>query len=240
MPSRYHAGVPIETLFLDAGGVLVHPNWTRVAETLSRHGVAASADALRKAEPRAKRTIDEGTHITRTTDAQRAWVYMDLVFEGASVPRTPGTEAAIAELAAYHAENNLWEDVPPDVVPSLEQLRGIVPKLVVVSNANGVLHRAFERVGLARYFDAICDSFVEGIEKPDPRYFQIALDRSASRAETTMHVGDLYHVDVVGARNAGLQAILLDPGNLYGDVDCARVRTLSELVTEIRARCAHT
>jgi HAD superfamily hydrolase (TIGR01509 family) len=220
----------IETLFLDAGGVLVHPNWQRVADTLSRHGVAASAEALMRAEPHAKRTIDQGTQIRRTTDEQRAWVYMDLVFAGAGVAKSPQTDAAVAEIAAYHAEHNLWEHVPSDVVPALEALRRLVPRLVVVSNANGVLHRMFDRVGLSRYFDVICDSCVERVEKPDPRYFQIALERSGSRADTTTHVGDLYHVDVVGARRAGLGAILVDSAGLYPDADCPRVRTLAELV----------
>ena len=223
----------LETLFLDAGGVLVHPNWYRVAGTLARHGVTVSADALWQAEPHAKRVIDEGTEIAKTNDEQRAWIYMDLVLDRAGVPRSASTDAAVAELAAYHAGHNLWEFVPEDVVPTLERLRALVPKLVVVSNANGVLHRMFDRVGLSQYFDVICDSCVEGIEKPDPRYFQIALDRSGSRAATTTHVGDLYHVDVVGARRAGLGAILLDAAGLYETADCPRVRTLAQLTTEI-------
>ena len=228
----------IQTLFLDAGGVIVHPNWERVAAVLNQHGVAASAETLRAAEPPAKRVIDEGTNIKRTTDAQRAWRYMDLVFEGAGVPRSDATDTAIKEIAAYHAEHNLWEHVPDEVRPALTRLRALVPKLVVVSNANGVLHRAFDRLGLTPYFDVICDSFVEGIEKPDPRYFYLALERSGSAAETTMHVGDLYHVDVVGARGAGLQAVLLDSAGLYDDVDCVRVRTLNELVNVVHQASA--
>lgn len=223
----------VETLFLDAGGVIVHPNWRRVADILTRHGVAASADALRRAEPHAKKIIDERTNIAATTDSQRAWVYMDLVFEGAGVARSPATDAAVAEIAAYHAEHNLWEYVADDVVPTLERLRKIVSKLVVVSNANGVLQRAFDRLGLTPYFDVICDSCVEGVEKPDPRYFRIALERADSRAETTTHVGDLYHVDVVGARRAGLGAILLDAADLYPGADCVRIRSLPELVTRL-------
>jgi HAD superfamily hydrolase (TIGR01549 family) len=229
----------VETLFLDAGGVLVHPNWDRVAETLGRHGVGASADALRTAEPYAKRIIDEGTHVGRTTDAERAWLYMDLVFDRAGVPSSAGTRAAVAELAAYHAEQNLWEHVPNDVAPALEELRSIVPTLVVVSNANGVLHKMLDRVGLSRYFDVICDSCIERVEKPDPRYFEIALERSGSRADTTTHVGDLYYVDVVGARRAGLGAVLLDSANLYEDADCVRVRSLAQLVERLRADRAH-
>ena len=42
-----------------------------------------------------------------------------------------------------------------------------------------------------------------------------------------MHVGDLYHVDVAGARAAGLTPALLDVGDLYPECDCLRVRSLS-------------
>lgn len=226
----------LETLFLDAGGVLVFPNWNRVSETLRRHGVDVDADALWAAEPYAKRVIDEGTHVESTTDAQRAWLYMDLVFERAGIQPSEAVNRAVEELAAYHAEHNLWEHVGDDVVPALERMRAAVPKLVVVSNANGVLHRLFDRIGLTRFFDVICDSCVEKVEKPDPRYFQLALERSGSRAESTVMVGDLYHVDVVGARNAGLGAILLDPAGLYADADCERVSTLRALADVVEAR----
>ena len=46
-----------------------------------------------------------------------------------------------------------------------------------------------------------------------------------------MHVGDLYHVDVMGARRAGLRdAVLFDAGGLYDAVDCPRVSSLTALV----------
>jgi putative hydrolase of the HAD superfamily len=73
------------------------------------------------------------------------------------------------------------------------------------------------------------------VEKPDPRFFEIALQRSGSRKETTVHVGDFYEIDVVGARRAGLDAILLDPANVNEDRDCVRVRSLDELATLLGA-----
>ena len=132
-------------------------------------------------------------------------------------------------------EHNLWENMPADVRPALERLRSLGVKLEVASNANGVLQRAFERTGLAPFFDVICDSFVEGLEKPDPRFFALALERTRSRAETTLHVGDLYHVDVVGARRAGLRAMLMDPHGLYGSFDVDRVTDLTELAGRVAA-----
>jgi HAD superfamily hydrolase (TIGR01509 family) len=234
-----HVEGQVATLFLDAGGVLVYPNWWRISDTLARHGTRVSPDALRLAEPHAKFLIDEGSQIAATSDAQRGWQYMNLVLEKAGVTRSSATDAALQELRDYHAEHNLWEYIPDDVVPTLERLRASVKTLVVVSNANGVLHRLFDRVDLTRHFDVICDSCLEGVEKPDPRFFQIALERSDSRAETTMHVGDLYHVDVVGARRAGLQAMLLDVAGLYEGVDCARVRTMSELADAMEQTINH-
>ena len=222
--------MPIQTVFLDAGGILVHPNWSRVSDTLARHDVTISAEALAVAEPRAKQRLDRGETIQATNDAQRGWTYFDLVLGEAGVPLTASTAAALLELNAYHQQFNLWETVPDDVLPALAALRARGLRLVVVSNANGTLQTAFTRLGLAGALDVIFDSHVVGIEKPDPRFFQLALERSGARAETTVHVGDLYHVDVMGARSAGIAAILLDAGNLYTDCDCPRARTIGEVV----------
>lgn len=225
----------LETLFLDAGGVLVFPNWQRVSDTLAGFGIEVAPAALVAAEPKAKFAIDEGIRHGDSTDAQRAWLYMDLVLQNAGVATNGSTDAALRALRAYHAEHNLWEFVPDDVTPALERLAGLGLQLVVVSNANGVLHRLFDRLGLTRHFACICDSCVDGVEKPDPRFFEIALRRAGAAAATTMHVGDLYHVDVIGARRTGLRQMLLDPHDLYGAYDAERVRTLDDLVARLSA-----
>jgi HAD superfamily hydrolase (TIGR01509 family) len=226
--------VPIQTVFLDAGGVLVWPNWVRVSETLARHGAAVPADALAAAEPRAKKRLDTGETIQATNDRQRGWTYFNLVLAEAGVPLSPATDAALAELHHYHQQANLWELVPADVRPALTALRACGVRLVVVSNANGRLHHLFERLGLLDAFDYVFDSHREGVEKPDPRYFAIALARSGARADQTIHVGDLYHVDVAGARGAGITPVLFDVADLYPDADCLRVGSLADLVAAVR------
>jgi FMN phosphatase YigB (HAD superfamily) len=45
----------------------------------------------------------------------------------------------------------------------------------------------------------------------------------------TLHVGDIYHVDVVGARAAGLTPVLVDEANLYAEADRHRVTSIAEL-----------
>ena len=220
----------IETILLDAGGVLVFPNWERVSDTLARHGLRVPADALRAAEPQAKFAIDTAHHVAATKDADRGSRYFRLVFSGAGVPADAPIQDALNDLWTYHTEHNLWEDVPADVRPALEQLQAQGVRLAIASNANGALHRLFDRLGLTQYFCAICDSCVEGVEKPDPRFFEIVLDRAQAVRETTIHVGDLFHVDVVGARSAGLRPILLDPQDLYRHYDVERAKSLDGLV----------
>ena len=226
--------MPLETVFLDAGGVLLFPNWTRVSEALARQGVEVTPDALARAEPYARRQLDDGHVIGGTTDASRGWLFFDLILENAGVELSPATAAALSELQVYHRAHNLWEFVPDSVRPALGALRDLGLTLTVVSNANGTLCAHMARVGLDGLVDCVLDSYDERVEKPDPRLFEIALERSGAARETTIHVGDLYNVDVVGARNAGIRAVLVDEADLRPDADCPRIRSLDELVTRIR------
>lgn len=221
----------IDTVFLDAGGVLCHPSWTRVADALVRHGADVTAAKLADAEQKATFDIDNASTIGATDDRQRGWLYFNLVLHHAGVKQNAGTDAALAELREYHRTDNLWEHVEDDVAPALAALKERRLKLVVVSNANGRLRHLFDRVALTKWFDHILDSHEWGVEKPDPRLFQLALEESRADASRTVHVGDLYHVDVLGARRAGLRgAILFDMKGLYSDVDCPRVASMDALV----------
>lgn len=221
----------IETVFLDAGGVLCHPSWTRVADALVRHGAEVTAAKLAAAEQKATRDIDNATVVGTSDDRSRGWLYFNLVLQHAGVAQNAGTDAALAELREYHRTENLWEHVEPDVMPALAALRGRGLRLVVVSNANGRLRHLFDRVDLTKWFDHVLDSHEWGVEKPDPRLFHLALEQARADAANTVHVGDLYHVDVMGARAAGLrEGVLFDMAGLYDDVDCPRVSSLAELV----------
>jgi putative hydrolase of the HAD superfamily len=151
------------------------------------------------------------------------------VLQGAGITPSDATDAALNQLQVYHTENNLWESVAPGTREALAEIRSQGLTTIVVSNANGRLHALLERLGLAQYFDVVVDSFVEQVEKPDPRLFQIAMDRANALPGRTLHVGDLYHVDVAGARAAGMHPLLIDVGDLYRDADCPRVRSVAEV-----------
>ena len=96
------------------------------------------------------------------------------------------------------------------------------------------MRRKLERLAISCHFEVIVDSHEEGVEKPDPRLFRIALERTKARPETTAYVGDLYHVDAVGAREAGLFPILLDPAGLHADKPVCRISSLLDLESVLR------
>jgi putative hydrolase of the HAD superfamily len=103
-------------------------------------------------------------------------------------------------------------------------LKGL--RLAVVSNSNGMIEEILSSLEIRKYFDHVFDSHYVGYEKPDERLFSHALKISDSDPGCTIHIGDLYHVDVLGAWSAGIHALLLDPFGDWQDVDCVRMPDL--------------
>jgi HAD superfamily hydrolase (TIGR01549 family) len=64
---------------------------------------------------------------------------------------------------------------------------------------------------LDRFVDELVVSEEAGVSKPDPRIFEIALDRLGRRADEAVMVGDSWTADVVGARAAGIIPIWFNP-----------------------------
>lgn len=224
----------LRTLSLDAGGVLVRPNWRRIARVLASHGVAVVAERLPAIELEVMREIDSLAYIRSTNDADRIEDFFRRVLERVGVlASSQPCGAAISELKRIHDAENLWEDVPEDVVPALERFKALGLKLVVLSNANGTVRSKLARLGLARWFEHVLDSGEEGIEKPDPRFFALGLQRAGAEPASTIHVGDVFNIDVVGARAAGIRAVLIDRGGLQGDRQCRIYADLGQLAEAV-------
>ena len=82
------------------------------------------------------------------------------------------------------------------------------------------------------YLDFTVTSAEVGAEKPHPPVFLAALEHASVTAEQALHVGDQYSVDVVGARNLGINPVLIDRNDIYPEVnDCPRIHTLAEVTT---------
>jgi len=223
--------MPLTTILFDAGGTLVRPNFQRMADEFGADGVHSTADALADADRQFRVLFEQPGFERPTTDPWRH--YLEHLTRCASL--SPFPDAACERLRRYHDASNLWEDLMPGTIEALEQLAPRY-RLGVVSNANGTVRALMARLGLDRFFDAVVDSQEEGVQKPDPRLFRIGVERMRATPESTVYVGDIFTVDILGARGAGLSAVLIDPNGLHADKPCDRIATMLELPALLAGR----
>lgn len=224
----------VKAILFDAGNTLVWLDHDFILALLAEHGVRTTSEKLLAAEYAAKRVLDERVRAGEADDdAQRGRVFFAEVFREVGVPAEIFPEVA-ARLWERHRVSNLWSNVRGGTAEALEELcrRGF--RLGVISNADGRVEALLETVGLRPYFDFVIDSAVVGVEKPDPAIFRMGCERLGVEPAEAAYVGDIYEVDVVGARAVGMRTFLIDPLSRWGDLDCERITDIPELLDRLR------
>ena len=92
-----------------------------------------------------------------------------------------------------------------DVEPALRRLQTRY-RLFALSNGNADLRRT----GLADLFEGHVTAISAGAAKPDARIFANLRELAGVEAAQVLHIGDDPHADVVGATQAGMQAIWMN------------------------------
>ena len=224
----------IRAILFDAGNTLIRMDYAAIARELARHGVVVTAEALQRAEWTTRVRIDAelfapaapvSTESRDTTER-----YTQYLLDGVGAGDPALFARMMAWRRAYNPPVGLWTVAEPEAAAALTLARtaGIVTG--VVSNSNGTIRGILESLDLAHHLDFILDSQEEGVEKPDPRIFQLALGRAGVAAADAAYIGDLYSVDVVGARRVGMRAVLMDPGGCWGARDCPSAPTVLDAV----------
>lgn len=208
-------------VLFDAGETLIGPResfgqvYSRVLRTLGVDAEPGVLDcALRATWEELGREIPPGTDRYAHFPGGEGAYWLGFVRR--TLRRVPGladpeglTTCALEGLRDAFRDRDAWQ-VYPDVRPTLDSLRALGARLAVVSNWDSRLPALLERLGLARYFDAIVVSHLEGVEKPHPELFRRALERLGAAPGAALHVGDVPELDVDGAAAAGVQAVLVD------------------------------
>ncbi|MGH2497963.1 MAG: HAD family hydrolase [Ktedonobacteraceae bacterium] len=231
----------IRTIFFDAGFTLLHPNPStaeicqRICKQLELHidldmlqGRATDADDFFFRETRLRRHMWDSEHTINAF-----WIEFYMNFLRPFVEERD--EARLYELACLITQefdqHTSWQTYP-DVLPTLDALQAKHYTLGVISDWGIALGHILHELGLNKYFDSLVVSALARHAKPSPSLYDLALQRANSIPDYTLHVGDSYILDVLGARGVGITPILLDRDRKLqaSKIDCIVIHSLTEII----------
>lgn len=221
----------LRAVFFDAGNTLLSLNYATIVDALAREGFPVGRDEVWRAECRARVMLDPFLAEVQLRESEVVFVrYMRHICEELGVAWGEKTKRALERLQEIDRRQSLWRgSAMPGAREVLGELKARGYLLGVISNSDGRVESYLDEADLTEYLSVIVDSRIVGIEKPDPQIFTVALERTGVLPAQAVYVGDLYSLDVVGARTAGLDAILLDPVGAWPALDCVKVKDLSEV-----------
>ncbi len=213
----------IEAILFDVGQTFLYPDFPFLKNLLAEYGVAVDIETLNHGAATACEKIFRYREVERWQEFFAFW----MKFAGAAENDVPQILPRIFE---RHKREHLWNWLDPAAPEVFAELKKLGYRLGIISNSDGSIAGSMKKFGLAHFFDCLIDSHVAGVEKPDPRIFEIALRQLDLPAEKCVYLGDNYDRDVMGARRVGITPILLDPFEVVAEQDILKIKRLDELV----------
>jgi putative hydrolase of the HAD superfamily len=118
----------------------------------------------------------------------------------------------------------------PDVLPTIRAIRGAGVMVGLISNFEEWLEEMLTAWEVMSLFAPVVISGREGVEKPDPAIFRLAVERAGVAAEECVYVGDHPRIDAEAAEAVGMGSILIDRRGHHPDHSGPRVASLSEIL----------
>ncbi|MEB2284762.1 MAG: hypothetical protein B6D46_13340 [Polyangiaceae bacterium UTPRO1] len=240
--SAADTAAPLRAVSFDAAGTLFHPVrpvGELYAMIAARHGIAANPAVLhdrfraafRAAPPLAFPPLPQSELRRR----EKAW-WRAVVGEVFSDIAVADFDAYFDSLFSFFGSAAAWY-ADPDAAPLMARLRAAGLHILVVSNFDSRVRGVLAHLGLAGAIDAITISSEAGAAKPDPRIFAHALAGARLHPDEVLHVGDTVAEDLLGARAAGLEVVLVGGPELTAAApDAACVPRLAEIAAFVARR----
>jgi putative hydrolase of the HAD superfamily len=221
----------LKAVFFDAGNTLLSLDYGAIVDALEVEGFPATRDEVWRAECRARVRLDPFLARIEVRESREVFSrYMRYTCEETGIAWGEQAERILERLKEIHQRESLWRGgAMPGAHDVLAELKERGYRVGVISNSDGRLEILLRDADLTGSLDVIIDSCLVGVEKPDPRIFHLALERAGVAPHEAIYLGDFYSLDIVGARGAGLEAILLDPLSAWPHVDCVKVKDLCEV-----------
>lgn len=222
----------IRAVFLDVGGIFHLPAEERLRTALAEVGFSLPPGTVTRAHYAGMIGHDR-------RDGEYHEVMEPYVAEMVREFGVPSEQAAGARQAVLAAliRPGAWTGHLKESVDVLPSLAATGVRLAVVSNADGTVEERLREEGICQVgpgpgveVDAVIDSTVVGVRKPDPRIWEPALAATQCIPENAIHVGDSLITDVGGARAAGITPVHFDPFHLCSMSDHQHAAAMADVV----------
>ena len=228
----------IEIVFFDAGETLLrpHPSFSELfSQTARSHGTDITPDDVHRVQSElAPHLVDladdddglryEGASLSEE-GSERFWMHLyrrllkELGVEDESLARR------LFEVFSSSASYKLFDDVQP----TLRAIEESGYRMGLISNFERWLEEMLVELEVGHHFEPAIISGIEGIEKPDPGIYELALEKAGVAPENAVHVGDSPEMDVKPAASIGIRGILIDRSDRYRQSEHMRVTSLEEI-----------
>jgi putative hydrolase of the HAD superfamily len=221
-------------VFFDAGETLVHPSPSfpgLFRSVVAEHGherdlsdVAAAARVVGRRFAEAARDGDRWTLTPQRSSEFWMGVYEDML-AALDLPARDGLRDSLYGAFTDLGNYAMFDDAR-DVIDGFTA-SGVI--LGIVSNFESWLDDLLLALGVRDAFPVRVISGIEGIEKPDPAIYRLALERAGVPATDSVFVGDNPIFDVEPPRALGFTTVLIDRRGIHPDHAGARLEDLREL-----------
>lgn len=231
----------IRTIFFDAGFTLLRPHPSipeicqQVCQQLALHiHLDQIQQQIEVAEDFYFRHIRSHPHIWADDQAiNNFWVeyYIHLLRPFVEEQDEKRLYQLATTINNEFEKHTSWQ-VYDDVYETLAILRARGYTLGVISDWGISLGPILRNLKLTQYFDCVLISATNRYAKPAPMLYENALQRANAVADFSLHIGDSYINDVIGARTVGITPVLLDRAKRLSEqqIDCLLVHSLTELL----------
>ena len=180
---------------LDTGG----RHWGKVIwHAYEQQQIPVSEEAFREAYVHAERTLGKNP-IIQSDDTFRRTLEEKIRLQLAYLKQTYRSSLT----------DSLYEATVAETAKSREVLQrlGAQYPMVLVSNFYGNMTTVLKEFGFDGLFQAIIESAVVGVRKPDPKLFSLGVEALGMKPEEVAVVGDSMDKDIIPAQKAGCQTI---------------------------------
>lgn len=227
----------IRAVFFDAGETLLspHPSFPELfARVMAEegHGIArdeveAAFEGLAPGFAKILEGLGAENWSTSREVSRKFWgsIY-EIAFEklGIDGDRTLLADAVYARFTRLDSYRLF-----PDSLPAIDGVRRSGRGAGIISNFEEWLAELLVHLEVAHLVDPLVISGREGVEKPDPAIFEIAIERAGVEPSESVYVGDHLRVDVEAAEAVGMTGVLIDRRERHPDYAGLRITTLTEL-----------